>query len=294
MADAIEGIEIMSMQTLDIITGLVMVFLVVSLISSALNELLAAALDLRSSTLVEGITQLVGSVADNVLAHPLVESASAPGKDPSYIEPSVFANALIDEVTKGIPDHVKPEVNQVRSEITKLGDTPLRTSLLQLLDSSQGLYENFVSNVAKWFNGHMDRLSGAYKRRAQWITAIFAVVVVSILNVDALKIFNQLSTQPAYAQQIAQRADVFLKSQQGQAPATTDLQQAITRLNTYVGSMPAPIGWHYGDWDNFWAKITGLFISAVAGSLGAPFWFDALNRLVNLRATGPKPSTPAS
>ena len=38
----------------------------------------------------------------------------------------------------------------------------------------------------------------------------------------------------------------------------------------------------------------GFLITAFAISLGAPFWFDLLNRFVNLRASGAKPAVPAS
>jgi hypothetical protein len=36
-------------------------------------------------------------------------------------------------------------------------------------------------------------------------------------------------------------------------------------------------------------KAAGLAITVLAVSLGAPFWFDLLNKLANLRASGPKP-----
>lgn len=36
-------------------------------------------------------------------------------------------------------------------------------------------------------------------------------------------------------------------------------------------------------------KIAGFFITALAISLGAPFWFDLLNRFINLRVSGKKP-----
>ena len=39
-------------------------------------------------------------------------------------------------------------------------------------------------------------------------------------------------------------------------------------------------------------KLAGLLVTAGALSLGAPFWFDLLNKLVNLRAAGKKPKTP--
>lgn len=40
----------------------------------------------------------------------------------------------------------------------------------------------------------------------------------------------------------------------------------------------------------WWAKkFMGLLLTVIAASLGAPFWFDLLNKAVNLRLTGQKP-----
>jgi hypothetical protein len=48
----------------------------------------------------------------------------------------------------------------------------------------------------------------------------------------------------------------------------------------------------YGQGWWWWAalKLAGFFMTALAVSLGAPFWFDLLGRLVNLRETGDKPA----
>lgn len=45
-------------------------------------------------------------------------------------------------------------------------------------------------------------------------------------------------------------------------------------------------------WSSVWKgrKILGLLIFAFAVSLGSPFWFDLLNKLINLRGTGKKES----
>jgi len=37
------------------------------------------------------------------------------------------------------------------------------------------------------------------------------------------------------------------------------------------------------------ALLSGWFLTALAGSLGAPFWFDMLNRIVNIRSAGKAP-----
>jgi hypothetical protein len=41
-------------------------------------------------------------------------------------------------------------------------------------------------------------------------------------------------------------------------------------------------------------KLLGCLMTALAVSLGAPFWFDSLGRLVNLRATGARPARAAT
>jgi hypothetical protein len=46
-------------------------------------------------------------------------------------------------------------------------------------------------------------------------------------------------------------------------------------------------------WNIGWFKILGWLFTVLAVSLGAPFWFDLLNKLVNLRGAGKKPEPAA-
>ena len=48
------------------------------------------------------------------------------------------------------------------------------------------------------------------------------------------------------------------------------------------GSLPRMFGW----W--LWHHFFGFLMTGLAASLGAPFWFDLLNKIVNLRNTGTK------
>ena len=56
--------------------------------------------------------------------------------------------------------------------------------------------------------------------------------------------------------------------------------QAWTCLHSYS---PYPNEW------SGWAKLAGILITAFAGMQGGPFWFDILQKLVNMRAAGKKP-----
>jgi len=75
------------------------------------------------------------------------------------------------------------------------------------------------------------------------------------------------------------------------ASQSTDRQ----RENRPAPTTRHPLGWksrpsNAGDW---WNKLAGLALTAFAVSLGAPFWFDLLNRFMNIRAGGKSPEEKA-
>jgi len=81
------------------------------------------------------------------------------------------------------------------------------------------------------------------------------------------------------------------------------IQQVITETK----NLQLPLGWNQNPLDgasdptivpnNFpdWLlKILGLLATTIAISLGAPFWFDLLNKIVNIRTALKPPSTPST
>jgi hypothetical protein len=85
----------------------------------------------------------------------------------------------------------------------------------------------------------------------------------------------------------------------------TEVAEAFKTANEKL--RPLPIGWppacmtsaaiskpdcpkDYGRWAWFWlVKAFGWFVTGLALSLGAPFWFDTLSKFMNVRGTGAKP-----
>jgi len=302
----------LSLQTFDIVIGMVIVFLTVSLVCSSMNELLSSALALRANTLKDALDSLLGSnLAEKVIAHPAIPAAPESGKNPAYIEPTLFASALLDSVLppqpaagaapgspEGAPADAAPlsQFAVARTAITApspqalLANSPARASLSAFLRTANGNYTSLHQQIAAWFDAYMDRVAGAYKRRSQIVIAVIAICVVAILNVDSFKIYKQLTSQPAVAAALAARTDSMLKSA-NTTSSTSSLGSAADDLNAKIAALPVPIGWHQDDRANpWWQKVIGLLITAIAASLGAPFWFDALNNLANLRSVGPKPA----
>jgi hypothetical protein len=289
--------------SLDVVIGMVIVFLTVSLVCSSINELIAAAVELRASTLEGALQSLLGGdLAKQVLAQPVIPSATTGDntkRTPSYIEPTLFASALLDCI---LPEPstdatASQQLAEAHSAITQpqgsLNESPAQRSLAALLRGARGDYNTFQADVANWYDAYMDRISGAYKRRSQWIIAVIAVLVIGGLNVDSFKIFKQLTTQPAFATALAGKANAIVNAGGPMATPPPSFGAAVDAVNARIASLPVPIGWHRDDSPAitpWWQKVVGLFITALAASLGAPFWFDALSKLANVRSAGTRPN----
>jgi hypothetical protein len=62
--------------------------------------------------------------------------------------------------------------------------------------------------------------------------------------------------------------------------------QAAQKALASVNELDLPLGWNDPNDPEFPGALLGWLITIAALTFGAPFWFDALNRLVRLRSTG--------
>ena len=187
-------------EILDVAIGVVFVFLLVSMICSAIREALEGWLKSRATHLDEGIRQLLhdtpaAGLARHFFEHPLINSlysgqypaprlsarlptALKRGRNlPSYIPSRNFALALMDLAARGpSTDDVSSDpatgavtLDQVRVNMRYLANPAVQRALLIAIDSAQGDFQKAVANVEAWFDSGMDRVSGWYKRSTQWI-----------------------------------------------------------------------------------------------------------------------------
>lgn len=177
---------------------------------------------------------------------------------------------------------------------------------IQKLDS---LFNQMQQHIEIWFNNSMERVSGWYKRRAQAWTIGIALALTVALNVDSVLIAQRLARDSALRAAIVAQAEQLVQQPLSTVAASTPaaeaapvnpvqetaaraqlLQDRIQELKT-VG---IPLGWPDPDgpprgltW--FLLKTLGLLLTAGAASLGAPFWFDVLNRFMSVRSSGKAP-----
>jgi hypothetical protein len=232
---------------------------------------------------------------------------------PAYISSRSFADAVIDLV---VPDaHGQTTMDAIQTSIDKLPQTiPFRTSLEALVKNANGDATKFRTSVEQWYDDHMDRVSGWYKRRTAWITLAVGAIVIVLLNLNALTIGRTLYTENAVSAAVstvaAKDSNCTNVNQACLAKLDGDLSAAASSgLPVGWGTVRAcseqgaPCGWWerrgilspYGSDASQAAQVLlvllGFLIMIVALLPGAQFWFGLLSKLGTLRSTGPKPAT---
>lgn len=185
---------------------------------------------------------------------------------------------------------------QVRQAIGNLPDNELRRSLLVLVDNADQRIDAIQDAVAGWFDGTMDRASEWYKNRSHWVLLILALLISVGLNADTLEVANALWRDSGLRDGIVAAADSYVASYDSyDAPGTTPQQQAqadpaqaLGQVTQALSSFELTLGWKSvpstaGGW---LFKVVGLLLTTFAVSLGAPFWFDVVNKVILMRGQG--------
>jgi hypothetical protein len=280
---------------LDTAIGLVFVYLILSLTCTALNEWIAGMLGRRSQTLYEGIKTLLWdpkkpSLLDDFYAHPLVQDLHVNDKRPAYVQPRTFSLVLLDLLAPSDPV-VPRTMDTVRQAVARLpADSTTRKTFSILLDQYGDNLVNLEQGMDNWFNGAMERVSGWYKQRTQVIVLTIASLICIATIADTFAIASALANNSALREAVIAEAKTYMET--AKPPEGSSFKQpTVNERIAQLQQLGIPMGWKSrpaktGDWLN---KLAGLALSAFAVSLGAPFWFDLLNRFMNIRAGGKSP-----
>jgi hypothetical protein len=321
---------------IEVAIGLIFVYLLMSLICSAANEIIESFLKNRATDLERGIRELFNqSGGDGLVAafykHPLIdglfrgmykrEKSEKVGffdylwrtDLPSYIPARNFSFAVLDLMlhppsdanasrddkpggTEGaaVVGAVLPvTMEAVRLAIRKnMGDTQVGRAMRTLAEQAGDDLNALRANIEAWFDGSMDRVSGTYKRRTKWIIFTIGFTLTILLNANTITIARRLSNDTTLRNLVVAQAEAFAKQPNATTP---DLQADRAALD----QLGLPLGWPEGiefypfaksgrklnPWDHILLPLLGWLLTAGAISLGAPFWFDLLNKFMVIRAT---------
>ncbi len=238
---------------------------------------------------------------------------------PSYISENSFTSIIFDTLFGECQT-----MDDIQKIIDDLDNQDLKNVLQQLVREAEGDIDKFKAKIKQWYNAVMERATGWYKRTAQYILVIVGIVMAVVLNADTLSIYEHLESNPEVAEQLADAATAaaqydnvedFKKSiivvrdsvnrdtivtnvmddpeNQAQFEAFQQKKAELDSLVNFYNDNTSSLGmgWKNVDtsstyWYYWLTKALGWLITALAISLGAPFWFDVLKKIVNIRSSG--------
>ncbi|NWF67856.1 MAG: hypothetical protein HXY40_02100 [Chloroflexi bacterium] len=302
---------------IDVGIGLVLVYILLSIVVTQVNNVIVNFLNLRAEHLRDGLERLITDerLRYEVLTHPMlnvvqgemmlgqkptlrkrlgnafrtaVEAIFAPHltkrndtTNTSYIEPTVFADVMIDMLIKN------PELlSQLRNvqvpqfiELLKqhIDDVNLERTLEALLSTANTIDEA-KAKLVTWFNGGMSQLSDLFKRRVQYVSFIVGLLLAVTLNVDTVYMAQTFWTDPSTRQIAVSAANTVLNDEQqiltqtATAANEDKLSQSITRVQQSINDLfdlQLPIGWYNVDPAT---SPTDLLILSDPRTDGRNFW----------------------
>jgi hypothetical protein len=180
--------------------------------------------------------------------------------------------------------------------------------------------EQVKKAIEDWFDQSMDRVSGWYKRKAQYFGIAIGFIIAVLLNADTVTVAGRLWSSQSLRSSMAAAAEAALAERGDLAAGATGSAAAATATaGATAGDLDkllalarlAPIGWRdltqereapppqappsilgrfaLQPGQTWMLAIVGWLATGFAISLGAAFWFDALGRLMRLRASGRPP-----
>lgn len=296
------------LKTLDVAVGFAFVMLVASSAVTVLTQTLVNALQLRGWTLRDGLARLLRQadgvlseagardLAEAVLRHPLLSGvngrraavvgreelvpvllhlAAQPvgqgGKDANGRQ---AARELVARTSLGSPADALRDIRHLELRIE--GADP---GVARHVRAAQAVITAAASDLTavlfSWFDATMERVRDRFVSHTRWITVGGALVVTLALPLDAIRLVNRLSTDAALR-------DVLVANGGAAAGAPSAEVSKETRGVVFESLGFRPFS------DEWWASLqaasaSGLLLSWLLLSLGAPFWFELLKNLTRLR-----------
>jgi len=311
------------LKTLDILIGIATVMLLFSMAVTVITQLLVSLCNLRASKLRNGMAdllqhldpQILDDVAKKIstalLQHPLI--ADVYGRMGGTIHREELSSLLMDITSSdshqldaagkqvllkmlaknGIdkPDATLAAVRKMTLQL-EIQAPELATGVRQSIALMRAAESDYIAKINAWFDQTIDRVSARFAVSARMISVVASLIIAIALQIDVIGLANRLSIDDSFRSAVVGQAQNLLGAASSQVSppnaqsASGAFSQHYYDLLSQAGLISMPTGGFHEwaqNWD--WRKAPGILFAACLLSLGAPFWYNALKSLLQLRST---------
>ena len=296
--------DITASPAVDVALGLIFLFVLLSLICSTINEMIAGVLSWRARFLEEGIRSMLAGKAslksvdgliDQLTAHPLIQGKVATPQDgepkglrgrlarlrrkvmkprafPSYLNNKTFSLVFLDTFAQPELDDSRDVLARARGYVEGLdAHSPVRRVLISFLDKADGNVDRFRESLESWFDLTMNRVSGWYKRHTQLALIVIAKIVTLLANADTLQIGKALWNDDAVRASVVAQAQRAVEQGNAEPDVGSGVSESAETLSDQVADVSAlelPLGWRTDPddprWFDDWQGAVGKVLGLLA------------------------------
>ena len=234
----------------------------------------------------------------------------------SYIDTNIAAKSIVGALGKG----KTLDKDGLKAAIATMKDSYLRRALSGIATETGDDLKEFTTQLSAWLEKSLTNMGDVYKRTVQTHSIIVGMIIAVGLNINTLQITDELYHSSALRSSMVNIAEKFTQYETSDIercikldeekrkddPKCVKVYEIVSLINPKDNTIDIalPIGWKSWDQfieqgipDNCWESIRntalnwlGWLLTALALSMGAPFWFDFLNKVVNIRHAMRKPT----
>jgi hypothetical protein len=300
------------LKSIDVLIGLSVIMLALSMAVTMMTQFTTTVLNSRGRHLKRGLSDLLGQLdpalkgriasdlAHAVLTHPLVSNTR--GGLGSVIHREEFTKLLLQlagtdsslsDAAKGAllaalrnngiadPDATLRNVRAAALQIETVSPQ-LASDVRQTIALLQEAKSDMVGKVHNWFDQTIDRVAQRFTAETRALTFVGAVLLAVALQVDTVGLVNRLSADDLLRQAFVNTATAAQKTDANASPSIDRQYLAFLADKGLITVATNP-----SDWRARWGGINlvGVLVTGLLLSLGAPFWYSALGRLLQLRSS---------
>jgi hypothetical protein len=184
-------------EILEIVIGLVFIYLLLSLLGTTISEIIAGLLSMRGKLLKKSLKYLLDDHDKEILFGKFVEhpmfiklSRDSKKKYPSYMSDSKFSKILLEAL---LEKRSLPNSKGINEMLGNLVDGPTKETLISIWSEAEEDLSKFRKGLEDWFNEVQARATGWYKKNVQVLLVIIGFIIALAFNADTLEMVNKLS-----------------------------------------------------------------------------------------------------
>lgn len=286
---------------LEILISLVGLYILFSIVNSAIVESIAQLVNSRGNYLKNKLKAFFGKELLDKFYNKNLVKAYSNYRNPAFIDKSIFSQSLL-EVLLSLKNDSDPL--ETDKDIVRLLPNSLKDSFQYILKKAQTQGENKLQyvqeEIEKLYDAYMEKIAAWYKAYVRILLAIAGFFFASLFNIDSINMYHILSQDDTLRVKQVQFSTLLLERKEDIELNKERIQQILVEsgidsipnqdffdkiLNAIVlkenekplvSSKSLGIGWLKTNAKGIW----GYLLTGIALSLGSTFWFSLLKKLL--------------